>query len=58
MTAFSGANVEEAVASEIVSELQRQEKDSKAEFVVKEIRLINAEVIIFTGRGVLYCFSL
>ncbi|KAL1804591.1 hypothetical protein ACET3Z_027659 [Daucus carota] len=44
MTAFSGANVEEAVASEIVSELQRQEKDSKAEFVVKEIRLINAEV--------------
>ncbi|KAL8102063.1 hypothetical protein AgCh_026809 [Apium graveolens] len=44
LTAFAGANVEEAVANDIVSELQRQERDSDAEFLVKEIRLIHAEV--------------
>ncbi|KAK1351524.1 putative serine/threonine-protein kinase WNK5-like [Heracleum sosnowskyi] len=44
LTAFAGANFEEAVANDIVSELQRLEKDSNAEFLVKEIRLIHAEV--------------
>lgn len=52
LTAFAGANVEEAVANDIVSELQRQERDSDAEFLVKEIRLIHAEVIILTSGGV------
>lgn len=56
MTAFAGANVEEAVAKDIVSELQRQEKNSDAEFLVKEIRLIHAEVIILTGGGVQTAF--
>lgn len=56
MTAFAGANVEEAVANDIVSELQRQERDSDSEFLVKEIRLIHAEVIILTSGGVQTAF--
>lgn len=57
MTAFAGVSMEEALASNIVSELQREEKNSSAEFVIKEIQLIHAEVFIFYFGGVSNIFA-
>ncbi|XP_074357258.1 uncharacterized protein LOC141696986 isoform X2 [Apium graveolens] len=44
LTVFCDASVEEALANDIVSQLQREDNSNSAEFGVKEIRLINAEV--------------
>ncbi|XP_062094715.1 uncharacterized protein LOC133800703 [Humulus lupulus] len=44
LTAFGGLNVEEALANDVCSVLEREEKNSAAEFVVKDVQLIRAEV--------------
>lgn len=43
MTVFCDASTEEALANDIVSQLQREDNNNSAEFAVKEIRLLNAE---------------
>ncbi|KAK1357100.1 hypothetical protein POM88_050356 [Heracleum sosnowskyi] len=43
---FCDASVEEALANDIVSQLQREDHNNSAEFSVKEIRLLNAENIV------------
>ena len=44
LTAFGGLNVEEALASDVCSVLEREEQNNTAEFVVKDVQLIRAEV--------------
>ncbi|KAF4393950.1 hypothetical protein G4B88_025919 [Cannabis sativa] len=44
LTAFGGLNVEEALANDVCSVLEREEKNNAAEFVVKDVQLIRAEV--------------
>ncbi|KAK1357093.1 hypothetical protein POM88_050349 [Heracleum sosnowskyi] len=44
LTVFCDASVEEALSNDIVSQLQREDHNNSAEFSVKEIRLVNAEV--------------
>ncbi|KAJ7961102.1 PAP/OAS1 substrate-binding domain superfamily [Quillaja saponaria] len=44
LTAFGGFNFEEALASEVCAILEREEKNSVAEFIVKDVQLIRAEV--------------
>lgn len=44
LTAFGGLNVEEALASDVCSVLEREDQNRAAEFVVKDVQLIRAEV--------------
>ncbi|GLU14900.1 hypothetical protein SLE2022_314410 [Rubroshorea leprosula] len=44
LTAFGGLNVEEALANYLCSVLEFEEQNSDAEFVVKDVQLIRAEV--------------
>lgn len=44
LTAFGGLNVEEALANDVCSILERAEQNKAAEFVVKDVQLIRAEV--------------
>jgi len=44
LTAFGGLNVEEALASEVCSVLEREDHNRAAEFEVKDVQLIRAEV--------------
>ncbi|GLT59320.1 hypothetical protein SLA2020_321460 [Shorea laevis] len=44
LTAFGGRNAEEALATKLCSVLEFEEKNSAAEFVVKDVQLIRAEV--------------
>ncbi|KAM7532078.1 hypothetical protein LguiB_035488 [Lonicera macranthoides] len=44
LTAFGGANVEDALASDMVSVLEGEDKNRGAEFIVKDVQLIRAEV--------------
>ncbi|XP_010529933.1 PREDICTED: uncharacterized protein LOC104806642 isoform X2 [Tarenaya hassleriana] len=44
LTAFGGLNLEEALASEVCSVLEREEHNGTAQFVVKDVQLIRAEV--------------
>lgn len=44
LTAFGGLNVEEALATDVCSILEREEQNKAAEFVVKDVQLIRAEV--------------
>ena len=48
MTAFGGMNVEEALAKDVCSVLEREDQNRGAEFVVKDVQLIRAEVFILT----------
>lgn len=44
LTAFGALNVEEALAGEVCTVLEREEKNGAAQFVVKDVQLIRAEV--------------
>lgn len=47
LTAFGGLNVEEALANNVCSVLEREDNNNNnmaAEFVVKDVQLIRAEV--------------
>ncbi|KAF5476390.1 hypothetical protein F2P56_008112 [Juglans regia] len=44
LTAFGGLNVEEALASDVFSVLEREDQNGAAEFIVKDVQLIRAEV--------------
>ncbi|KAG2686167.1 hypothetical protein I3760_10G164800 [Carya illinoinensis] len=44
LTAFGGINVEDNLANEVFSVLEREEQNRAAEFVVKDVQLIRAEV--------------
>lgn len=44
MTAFGGASVEEALVNDVVSVLEAEVQNSAAEFIVKDVQLIRAEV--------------
>ncbi|XP_057806249.1 uncharacterized protein LOC131021175 isoform X2 [Salvia miltiorrhiza] len=44
LTAFGGANVEDTLADEMKSVLEEEERNIGAEFVVKDVQLIRAEV--------------
>ncbi|KAK2647512.1 hypothetical protein Ddye_015001 [Dipteronia dyeriana] len=44
LTAFGGLNVEEALANDVCSLLEREDQNRAAEFVVKDAQLIRAEV--------------
>lgn len=44
LTAFGCLNVEEALASDVCSVLEREDHNMDAEFVVKDVQLIRAEV--------------
>ncbi|KAH6786979.1 hypothetical protein C2S52_006531 [Perilla frutescens var. hirtella] len=44
LTAFGGVNVEDTLADEMKSVLEDEEKNPAAEFVVKDVQLIRAEV--------------
>lgn len=51
LTAFGGLNFEEALAQDVCSVLEREDQNIAAEFVVKDVQLIRAEVFNF-----LICF--
>ncbi|XP_065852456.1 uncharacterized protein [Euphorbia lathyris] len=44
LTAFGGMNVEEALANDVCSVLEREDQNRTADFVVKDVQLIRAEV--------------
>ena len=44
LTAFGGLNIEEALAGDVCSVLEREDQNRAAEFVVKDVQLIRAEV--------------
>ncbi|KAH0995142.1 hypothetical protein GBA52_019006 [Prunus armeniaca] len=44
LTAFGGMNVEEALANDVCSVLEREVQNGTAEFMVKDVQLIRAEV--------------
>ncbi|KAM1386839.1 hypothetical protein PS1_033256 [Malus domestica] len=44
LTAFGGMNVEEALANDVCAVLEREDKNMAAEFMVKDVQLIRAEV--------------
>ncbi|XP_012481362.1 uncharacterized protein LOC105796291 isoform X1 [Gossypium raimondii] len=44
LTAFGGLNFEEALANDACSVLEREDRNTAAEFVVKDVQLIRAEV--------------
>ncbi|KAH7553950.1 hypothetical protein JRO89_XS12G0084400 [Xanthoceras sorbifolium] len=48
LTAFGGLNVEEALANDVCSVLEREDQNRAAEFVVKDAQLIRAEVLNLT----------
>lgn len=47
LTAFGGINVEEALANDVCSVLEREVQNGTAEFMVKDVQLIRAEVFSF-----------
>lgn len=47
LTAFGGMNVEEALANDVCSVLEREVQIGTAEFMVKDVQLIRAEVFSF-----------
>lgn len=44
MTTFGGSSVEEALVNDVVSVLEAEDQNSAAEFIVKDVQLIRAEV--------------
>ncbi|XP_052176188.1 uncharacterized protein LOC127790643 [Diospyros lotus] len=44
LTTFGGVNIEDSLVNDVISVLQSEEKSSAAEFVVKDVQLIRAEV--------------
>ncbi|XP_039045447.1 uncharacterized protein LOC120185233 [Hibiscus syriacus] len=44
LTAFGGLNLEEAMVNDVCSVLEREDHNTAAEFVVKDVQLIRAEV--------------
>ena len=48
LTAFGGMNVEEALANDVCAVLEREDQNMAAEFMVKDVQLIRAEVLAFT----------
>lgn len=51
LTAFGGTNGEDTLADDIVSVLEAEEKNRNAEFVVKDVQLIRAEVSFLSPQG-------
>lgn len=45
LTALGGTNVEEALANDVCSVLNSEDQNGAAEFVVKDVQLIRAEVL-------------
>lgn len=48
MTAFAGINAEEALSNDVVAVLCREEQNGNSEFIVKDVQLICAEVIVLS----------
>lgn len=46
MTTFGGTNFEDTLANDMVSILEAEDQNKAAEFVVKDVQLIRAEVLI------------
>lgn len=46
LTALGGSNIEEALATDVCSVLNSEDQNGAAEFVVKDVQLIRAEVLI------------
>lgn len=46
MTVFAGINAEEALANDVFAVLDREDWNRSAEFVVKDVQLIRAEVVV------------
>lgn len=44
LTAFGGANAEDTLADRMISILEEEERNTAAEFIVKDVQLIRAEV--------------
>ncbi|GFY83823.1 PAP/OAS1 substrate-binding domain superfamily [Actinidia rufa] len=44
LTSFGGANVEDALMNDVVSVLEAEENNRSAEFIIKDVQLIRAEV--------------
>lgn len=44
LTAFGGLNIEEALANDVCAILKREDQNMAAEFMVKDVQLIRAEV--------------
>ncbi|KAL6574498.1 hypothetical protein OROMI_011783 [Orobanche minor] len=44
LTTFSGANIEDTLAEDMKTLLEEEEKNASAEFVVKDVQLVRAEV--------------
>lgn len=47
MTVFGGPMMEDALANDLVSLLEEEEQNKGAEFIVTDVQLIRAEVLIF-----------
>ncbi|XP_059644740.1 uncharacterized protein LOC132286427 isoform X2 [Cornus florida] len=54
LTAFGGANVEDALVDSVVSVLEGEDQNRAAEFIVKDIQLIRAEVDQLIGKDHLF----
>lgn len=54
LTTFGGTNFEDALANDMVSILEAEDKNRAAEFVVKDVQLIRAEVLNFFSCTVQY----
>ncbi|XP_022721907.1 uncharacterized protein LOC111279218 isoform X2 [Durio zibethinus] len=54
LTAFGGLNLEEALANNVCSVLEREDHNRAAEFVVKDVQLIRAEVDHLIGKDHLF----
>ncbi len=48
LTAFAGINAEEALSNGVVAVLCREEQNGNSEFIVKDVQLICAEVIVLS----------
>ncbi|KAL6982236.1 hypothetical protein U1Q18_050743, partial [Sarracenia purpurea var. burkii] len=46
LTAFGGASVEEALVNDVLSVLEAEDQNMAAEFIVKDVQLIRAEVYL------------
>lgn len=51
LTAFGGMNAEESLAQNVFAVLEKEDQNEDAEFLVKDVQLIWAEVPFFCRRA-------
>ena len=54
LTAFGGSSVEEALVNDVVSVLEAEDQNMAAEFIVKDVQLIWAEVVFKLSPKIYY----